>query len=137
MCPACFFLAPLTGQFTCDPHAGHGVPVFQEETADCTYVFTWASASACVPTDLPPLDCVLAGPNYFYNLHALGRLPGQLDWTVRGASPARITMNVCGRLQNYIGSKCEVMRFLIATEIYFTSLVLHFQSIGHTLSRFK
>ncbi len=92
--------------FECDAHAGLGVPVFQSETPECVYVFTWSTVHACTPSSIP-LNCIVEGPNSLYDLHVLGRRPGQSDWLAVGTSPDTIAINVCQRLQTYVSSDCE------------------------------
>ncbi|KJE92774.1 hypothetical protein, variant 2 [Capsaspora owczarzaki ATCC 30864] len=83
--------------FTCAAET-LGVPTFVTETADCQYVFQWASSAACAPTNGSSSgDCRVTNPstNQIFDFSGLTRTTGSYSVTV---GDYQYDLNVCGAL---------------------------------------
>lgn len=81
--------------FTC-ARGVTGAPVFVQETADCIYVFTWATDAACSPTD--SISCLLSDPvtSVQYDLSVLTKTTGNWEAVdTRQGYAYRYLLNVC------------------------------------------
>ncbi|KAK2855938.1 hypothetical protein Q5P01_004673 [Channa striata] len=82
--------------FTCNPDINPGEPEFVKETSDCTYIFTWSTALACVP--VKPTSCSYNdGHGRSYDLSSLAR-PSS-NWQVESSDTKNTYyINVCRSL---------------------------------------
>eukprot|EP00045_Choanoeca_perplexa_P017738 m.264172 g.264172 ORF g.264172 m.264172 type:complete len:2358 (+) comp17619_c0_seq2:153-7226(+) len=98
--------------FLCDPLASDetSVPVYVDETNDCTYVFQWSTPAACAPK---PIDCVVrdVANGLTYDLRPLQRMSGQSNWLAddqRESEAYKYEINVCGPLvRDNLDSDCR------------------------------
>ncbi|KAJ8009057.1 hypothetical protein DPEC_G00084890 [Dallia pectoralis] len=92
--------------FFCDPKLNPGAPEFIDETTDCTYVFTWRTALACIP--VKTTSCSYQDDNgNSYDLSSLAL--DSRNWVVEPTTgqPERYYINVCKSLVQQGGSwKC-------------------------------
>ncbi|XP_053300759.1 cation-independent mannose-6-phosphate receptor [Pleuronectes platessa] len=93
--------------FSCHPDRHPGAPQFIKETPDCTYLFSWPTALACVP--FKTTSCSYNdGQGHSYDLSPLALDSG--NWEVESSSVDtrnRFYINVCRTLTQQGGSwKC-------------------------------
>ncbi|KAM6964907.1 cation-independent mannose-6-phosphate receptor [Aplochiton taeniatus] len=93
--------------FTCHPDMHPGAPEFVKETAECTYLFTWRTALACVP--VKTTSCSYNDmQGHSYDLSSL--TTDSRNWVVEpstGEVKKRFYINVCKSLVQQGGSwKC-------------------------------
>ncbi|TWW69178.1 cation-independent mannose-6-phosphate receptor isoform X1 [Takifugu flavidus] len=90
--------------FSCHPDKNPGAPEFIKETPECTYMFSWPSALACVP--VKTTSCSFNdGQGRSYDLSPLALDIG--NWEVQlstGDTSKKIYINVCRSLVQMGGS---------------------------------
>uniref|UniRef100_H3CWI6 Insulin-like growth factor 2 receptor n=1 Tax=Tetraodon nigroviridis TaxID=99883 RepID=H3CWI6_TETNG len=90
--------------FSCHPDQNPGAPEFIKETPDCTYMFSWPTALACVP--IKTTSCSYNdGQGRSYDLSPLALDTG--NWEVQhsfGDTSKKIYINVCRSLVQMGGS---------------------------------
>ncbi|XP_056150610.1 cation-independent mannose-6-phosphate receptor [Lampris incognitus] len=93
--------------FSCQPDMHPGAPEFIKETLECTYLFNWRSALACVPVTTSSCS-YNDGRGHSYDLSSLA-MDGR-NWVVvssAGDTERRFYINVCKSLVQQGGSwKC-------------------------------
>ncbi|XP_076026629.1 cation-independent mannose-6-phosphate receptor [Genypterus blacodes] len=93
--------------FSCHPDRHPGVPEFIKETPDCTYMFSWRTALACIPTKTTSCS-YNDGQGHSYDLSPLAM--ESRNWEVEastGDTSQRFYINVCRSLVQQGGSwKC-------------------------------
>ncbi|XP_072299395.1 cation-independent mannose-6-phosphate receptor [Eucyclogobius newberryi] len=92
--------------FTCDPNKHPGEPQFLNETPDCTYMFTWPTALACIP--VKTTSCSYNdGQGRSYDLSSLAMDHQNWEAEQPTGSSERYYINVCRSLVQQAGSwKC-------------------------------
>lgn len=92
--------------FSCDPSKLPGEPQFIRETSDCTYMFTWPSALACIP--VKTTSCSYNdGQGHSYDLSSLAMDRENWEAEQRTGGSERFYINVCRSLVQQAGSwKC-------------------------------
>ncbi|XP_024912478.1 cation-independent mannose-6-phosphate receptor isoform X2 [Cynoglossus semilaevis] len=93
--------------FSCHPDRNPGAPEFINETSDCTYIFSWPTALACIP--VKPSGCSYNdGQGHSYDLSSLTLDSG--NWEVEtptGSTDKQFYLSVCRPLVQQAGSwKC-------------------------------
>ncbi|KAM4529814.1 cation-independent mannose-6-phosphate receptor [Fundulus diaphanus] len=93
--------------FSCHPDKHPGVPEFVKETPDCTYLFDWPTALACIP--VKTTSCSYNdGQGHSYDLSPLAMV--SQNWEVEPPTQSvrkRFYINVCRSLVQQGGSwKC-------------------------------
>ncbi|KAM4632802.1 LOW QUALITY PROTEIN: cation-independent mannose-6-phosphate receptor [Polymixia lowei] len=90
--------------FSCHPDIQTGEPEFIKETPECTYLFSWRTALACVP--VKTTSCSYNdGQGHSYDLSSLAM--NSRNWVVEsttGDSHQRFYINVCKSLVQQEGS---------------------------------
>ncbi|XP_071019066.1 cation-independent mannose-6-phosphate receptor-like [Oncorhynchus clarkii lewisi] len=92
--------------FSCHPKMNPGVPEFIKETAECTYLFTWRTALACIPVKTTSCSYQDSNGNS-YDLSSLAL--NSRNWVVEPSTgkQERYYINVCKSLVQQGGSwKC-------------------------------
>ncbi|CDQ64662.1 unnamed protein product [Oncorhynchus mykiss] len=92
--------------FSCHPKMNPGVPEFIKETAECTYLFTWRTALACIPVKTTSCSHQDSNGNS-YDLSSLAL--DSRNWVVEPSTgkQERYYINVCKSLVQQGGSwKC-------------------------------
>ncbi|XP_029532637.1 cation-independent mannose-6-phosphate receptor [Oncorhynchus nerka] len=92
--------------FSCHPKMNPGVPEFIKETAECTYLFTWRTALACIPVKTTSCSYQDSNGNS-YDLSSLAL--DSRNWVVEPSTgkQERYYINVCKSLVQQGGSwKC-------------------------------
>ncbi|XP_024119822.2 cation-independent mannose-6-phosphate receptor [Oryzias melastigma] len=84
--------------FSCHPDAGPGAPEFIKETPDCTYLFSWPTALACVP--FKTVSCSYNdGQGRSYDLSPLALTSGNWEAELPTQdTQRRFFLNVCRSL---------------------------------------
>ncbi|XP_054910202.1 cation-independent mannose-6-phosphate receptor [Poeciliopsis prolifica] len=93
--------------FSCNPDKHPGVPEFMKETPDCTYLFNWPTALACIP--VRTTSCSYNdGQGHSYDLSPLALDSKNWEVDVSTQDPKKIFyINVCRPLVQQGGSwKC-------------------------------
>ncbi|KAK7907744.1 hypothetical protein WMY93_016356 [Mugilogobius chulae] len=92
--------------FSCDPNKQPGQPQFVNETPDCTYMFTWPTAHACLP--VKTTSCSYNdGQGHSYDLSSLAMDSQNWEAEHRTGGSERFYINVCRSLVQQGGSwKC-------------------------------
>lgn len=92
--------------FSCDPKEHPGNPEFIKETADCTYMFIWPTALACVP-DKTTSCSYNDGQGLSYDLSSLAMDTQNWEAEHHTGGSERFYINVCRSLvQQGDSSKC-------------------------------
>ncbi|KAK0149277.1 Cation-independent mannose-6-phosphate receptor [Merluccius polli] len=87
--------------FSCHPDQNPGVPEFIKETPDCTYMFSWPTALACVPVKTA-ICSFNDGKGHSYDLSSLAK--AKTNWVVdaptasSSSTQQRFYINVCRSL---------------------------------------
>lgn len=89
--------------FSCDPKKNPGEPQFIRETPECTYMFTWPTALACVP--VKTTSCSYNdGQGHSYDLSSLAMDSQNWEAERPTGSTERYYINVCRSLVQQKGS---------------------------------
>ncbi|CAL1586585.1 unnamed protein product [Knipowitschia caucasica] len=83
--------------FSCDPSKDPGTPQFINETPDCTYMFNWPTALACIP--VKTTSCSYNdGQGHSYDLSSLAMTTENWEAAHRTGGTERFYINVCRSL---------------------------------------